>query len=109
MAYNEELAERVLDILRDQPAMEAKKMFGGVGYLVHGNMACGVNEDMLVVRVGPEAYEQRMEQPNTRPFDITGRPMKGWLMVEPAGFSNQSDLESWVKTGLDFALTLPAK
>ena len=109
MAYDEDLAARIHDFLADQPGLEAKKMFGGVGYMVQGNMACGVHKDMLIVRVGPEAYEPSLGLPHTRPFDMTGRAMKGWVMVEPAGFADQFDLERWVQSGLDFALTLPPK
>ena len=109
MAYDEALAERIHDVLAGQPDLEAKKMFGGVGYMVQGNMACGVHKDMLIVRVGPDAYDQSMGYPHTRPFDMTGRPMKGWVMVEPDGFASETDLEAWVQCGLDFALTLPPK
>jgi TfoX/Sxy family transcriptional regulator of competence genes len=109
MAYDEALADRIQDVLAGQPGLEAKKMFGGVGYMVQGNMACGVHKDFLVVRVGPDAYEASMGLPYTRPFDITGRAMKGWVMVEPDSFASQNDLEQWVQTGLDFALTLPPK
>ena len=109
MAYDEALADRIQDVLAGQPGLEAKKMFGGVGYMVQGNMACGVHKDFLVVRVGPDAYEASMGLPYTRPFDMTGRAMKGWVMVEPDSFASQNDLEQWVQTGLDFALTLPPK
>lgn len=109
MAYDETLASRIQDILSGQPSLDAKKMFGGVGYLVQGNMACGVHKDMLIVRVGPEAFDDTMQLPHTRPFDMTGRPMKGWIMVEPAGFESEADLKQWVQTGVDFALTLPPK
>lgn len=109
MPYDEQLADRIQDILVGQPGLEAKKMFGGVGYLVQGNMACGVHKDMLIVRVGPDAFEESMEHPHTRPFDMTGRAMKGWVMVESPGFSSEDDLKVWVQTGLDFALSLPPK
>lgn len=109
MAYDEILAGRIRAILTNQPDLVEKKMFGGVGFLVQGNMATGVHKDMLVVRVGPDGYEQMMTLPHTRPFDMTGREMKGWLLVEPDGFENQADLERWVQSGLQFALTLPAK
>ena len=109
MAYDEELAARIQDILVGQPDLEVKKMFGGMGYLVQGNMACGVYKDMLIVRVGPDAYDESLEYPHTRPFDMTGRAMKGWVMVEPPSFSSKAELKQWVQTGLDFALTLPPK
>ena len=109
MAYDEVLASCIQDVLSGEPGLVAKKMFGGVGYLVQGNMACGVHKDMLVVRVGPDAYDQSMGYPHTRPFDMTGKAMKGWIMVEPAGFASEEDLKVWVQSGLDFALTLPPK
>jgi hypothetical protein len=72
-------------------------------------MACGVNKDHLVVRVGPDNYSDAVIRPHARPFDITGRPMKGWVMIEPAGYGNDEDLANWVQSGIDFALTLPPK
>ena len=108
MAYNLELAERVRSELSGLPFVE-KKMFGGVGYLLHGNMACGVNKDDLIVRVEPEKYNELLEKPHTKPFDMTGRPMKGWIVVEPEGYITQEHLRAWVKEGVEFALTLPPK
>lgn len=108
MAYNLILAERIRGELSGLPVVE-KKMFGGVGYLLNGNMACGVNKDDLIVRVDPEKQNQFLEQPHTKVFDMTGRPMKGWLMVEPAGCEKPEQLRDWVKAGAEFALTLPPK
>jgi hypothetical protein len=76
---------------------------------VSGNMACGVYKDSLIVRVGPERYEKALGRPHTRPFDITGRPMKGWVMVEREGYGSDEALRGWVRQGVDFALTLPPK
>ena len=110
MAYDESLALRVSEILLELPDFEEKKLFGGIGYLIHGNMACGVVEEDLVVRVGPEAYPDMLSQPHTRPFDFTGRPMKGWVMVDFNGDENTDDiLKAWVQRGVEFATTLPAK
>ena len=109
MPYDEDLEGRIRDVLDQQPGLVAKKMFGGVGFMVHGNMACGVHKDMLIVRVGPDAYEQTMQYPHTRPFDMTGRAMKGWVMVEPSGFESDPDLKNWIEQGLNFALTLLPK
>lgn len=109
MAYDENLAERVRQALGEQPELVEKKMFGGVGYLVRGNMACGIHKDMLVVRVGPERYEETLMMPFTLPFDITGRPMKGWVLVWAGGFEKDENLKEWIQQGVDFALTLPAK
>jgi len=84
-------------------------MFGGVGYLLHGNMACGVLDDALIVRVGLEAYEAVLKRPHTSVFNITGRVMRGWVTVNPDGTSNNDDLSEWVEQGIKFALTLPPK
>jgi hypothetical protein len=109
MPYDEGLAQRVEEILGDLPALESKKMFGGVGYMVRGNMACGAQGDYLIVRVGLEGYEEALASPHTRVFDITGRPMRGWVMVAAGGYESDADLRRWVQKGVDFALTLPAK
>lgn len=109
MAYNEQSAQRVRDIIRNQTGLIEKKMFGGVGFLLNGNMACGVNKDDLIIRVGPDNYSNAVMQPHTHPFDITGREMKGWVMVAPTGYANDTDLTDWVQSGIDFALTLPPK
>lgn len=109
MACDEGLAQRIRDVLADLPGLVEKKMFGGVGFMVRGNMACGVNGADLIVRVGPERYENALAIPHTRPFDFTGRPMKGWVMVSPEGYEADSALESWVQQGVDFARSLPAK
>ena len=109
MAYDEGLAQRVRDLLEGHPGYVEKKMFGGVGYMLRGNMACGVNKDDLIVRVGLDRYEEALTQPVARVFDMTGRPMKGWVVVEPQGVEEDEDLEGWVQQGVDFALTLPPK
>jgi TfoX/Sxy family transcriptional regulator of competence genes len=109
MAYDEQLAECVREALGEVPGLVEKKMFGGVGYMVLGNMACGVNEDNLIVRVGPARYKEALEEPHARPFDMTGRPMRGWIYVGPDGHATQQDLEQWVQQGVEFALTLPPK
>jgi len=108
MAYNTKLAERIRSQLDGGPFVE-KRMFGGVGYLLHGNMACGVHADDLIVRVDPEKYEAFLKKPHTRPFDMTGRPMKGWLLVEADGYKTAKQLSTWIKEGVEFALTLPPK
>jgi TfoX/Sxy family transcriptional regulator of competence genes len=108
MAYNLDLAERIRSELNGIPYVE-KKMFGGVGFLLNGNMACGVNKDDLIVRVGPEKHAIFLDKPHLKPFDLTGRPMKGWLMVAPEGYETANQLSAWIKEGVEFALTLPPK
>ncbi|MEW5830174.1 MAG: TfoX/Sxy family protein [Chloroflexota bacterium] len=107
MAYNKDLANRISGLLTEP--LEEKKMFGGVGYLLNGNMAIGVHKDSLIVRVGPEAYAEALSRPHARIFDITGREMKGWVMVAPEGCRDDGSLAGWVQMGLSFARTLPRK
>jgi hypothetical protein len=109
MAYDEALAARVRAALGERGDLVEKRMFGGVGYLVRGNMACGVHGDRVIVRVGPEAYEAALADPHTRPFDLTGRPMTGWVTVGPEGYAIDTALAEWILRGVSFALTLPAK
>jgi len=108
MAYNEKLTERVRTEFGEIPFVE-KKMFGGVGFLIYGNMACGVYKNDLIIRFDPQKYDKLFRKVDTKPFDITGRPMKGWLMVEPAGCKTTKQFSAWIKEGTGFALTLPPK
>ena len=82
MTYNLKLAERIRAELEGMPSVE-KKMFGGVGFLIHGNMAVGVYKEDMIVRIAPAKHERFLKRPHAKLFDITGRPMKGWLAVEP--------------------------
>lgn len=108
MAYNLKLAERIRSQLDGIPVVE-KNMFGGVGFLLNGNMACGVNKDNLIVRIDPEKQNTLLKKPHAKPFDLTGRPMKGWLVVEADGIKTEKQLSTWVKEGVEFASTLPPK
>ena len=108
MAYDQNLAERIRAQLDGIPFVE-KKMFGGVGFLLRGNMACGVNKDDLIVRVDPERHGTLLKKPHAKPFDLTGRPMKGWLLVEAGGCKTEKQLSAWVKEGVEFAYSLPSK
>ncbi len=109
MAYDEGLAQRVRELLEEKPEFNEKKMFGGVCYLLNGNMACGVLNKDLIIRVGPEKYEDSLKLPHTRKFDITGRPMKGWVMVSYEGHESDEDLFEWVQRGINFTFSLPPK
>lgn len=109
MAFDEGLAQRVTELLEEKPGFNEKKMFGGVCYLLNGNMACGVLNEDIIVRVGLERYEDSLKSPHTRKFDMTGRPMKGWIMVSPEGHESDRDLEAWIKKGVSFASSLPPK
>ena len=109
MAYDENLARRIRAELGPMPGLVVKKMFGGVCVLVQGNMACGVHGDDLIVRVGLERYKETLARPHTKLFDLTGRPMSGWVMVTPAGVAGNEELAAWIRMGVEFALSLPAK
>lgn len=109
MAYDEQLAERIRTALKAEPNVTEKKMFGGVAFMVGGNMACGPVGDELMVRVGPVAYDDALARPHARPCDFTGRPMKGMVLVGTPGFASDADLAAWVEAGAAFARSLPAK
>jgi len=109
MAYDENLERRILVVIDGWEGAAAKKMFGGSCHLVHGNMFCGVYKEFLILRLGEEAAGEALSRPHVRPFDITGRPMKGWVMVAPEGFETAGALIGWLKKAHAFALTLAPK
>ena len=109
MAYDEGLATRVRDVLGDRPGLVEKKMFGSLAFLLNGNMACGVRGDDLMVRMDPETSDAALAEPGARPFDMTGRPMQGWLLVSADAHAEDDDLRRWVGRGLDYAGSLPPK
>ncbi len=109
MAYDEAIADRVRKALAKTGRVTERKMFGGIAFMLQGNMCCGVIDDKLMVRVGPEVYEEALSQPNARRMDFTGKPMRGFIYVEPAGFSADKDLDKWVGRAKRFVLTLPPK
>ncbi len=111
MAYDEGLAQRIREILdeTDSGRWSEKKMFGGMAFLISGNMACGILKEDLIVRVGPDVYADTLKKRHVSLFDITGRPMKGWVRIEADGLENDQDLDEWVKAGVNFASTLPPK
>lgn len=109
MAYDQELAGRISEILKHSPEFVEKKMFGGVGYMINGNMAVGVHKDNLIVRLPEAESDQALKLPNVTVFDMTGRPMKGWIMVKPAGVKSDKELRKWVERGTEFAKSFPKK
>jgi TfoX/Sxy family transcriptional regulator of competence genes len=109
MAYDEGLAERVRGLLGGRSDVADKQMFGGIAFLIAGNMACGVSGDDLIVRVDREESEALLTEPGARRFDMTGRAMKGWLLVAPEVTADDGDLERWVRRGEEFAASLPPK
>jgi hypothetical protein len=109
VAYDEGLATRLRDLIGGEPGLAEKKMFGGLAMLLNGNMAVGVHGDGLVVRTDPAQHEQLLAEPGARLFDLTGRPMKGWLLVDAGGCVGDGDLRRWVDRGVAYARTLPPK
>ena len=109
MACDEGLARRVAGALSGLDGVVEKKMFGGLAFMVKGNMALGVHKDRLMVRVGPEGYEEALGRPHCQAMDVTGRPMRGFVMVRPEGLCSDEGLWEWVRAGIEFALSLPEK
>jgi len=109
MAYDEAVAKRVSSALGKISDVVEKKMFGGIAFMVRGNMCCGVIGDRLMLRVGPDRYEAALSRSHAKPMDFTGRPMKGLVYVEPAGFASPRDLKDWIERAMEFSLSLPAK
>jgi TfoX/Sxy family transcriptional regulator of competence genes len=109
MAFSESLAARIRDAIGGMRSVEEKKMFGGVGFLLNGNMLVGVWKDSLIVRLGPEQGDNALKEPHVKEFDITGRAMKGWVLVAPEGVEADDQLKEWIQRATNFVKTLPAK
>ncbi len=109
MPYDERLAGRVRAVMANADGVRERKMFGGLAFLLNGNMCCGLVRNDLMVRVGPDDYEQSLQRAHARAMDFTGKPMKGFVYVSPAGVASETNLRGWVSRGLDFARSLPAK
>jgi TfoX/Sxy family transcriptional regulator of competence genes len=109
MAFDEQLADRVRKALGRRAGLVEKKMFGGLAFLLNGNMSVGVHGNELIVRVAPDESAALLNEPGARVFDITGRPMKGWLLVGGAGITDADSLAKWVRRGAAHAATLPSK
>ncbi len=107
--YNTKLEEKIDAAAQRWQNVEKKKMFGGVCYLLKGNMAFGIYKDSLIVRMDKEQGEQSLKDRNVKPFDITGRPMFGWVMVQEAGWKSAAGLLKWIEVGKRFSLSLPEK
>ena len=109
MACREDLVERIRAALADCTDVSERKTFGGLTFMLRGNMCCGVDKRNLMVRVGPDAYDEALAQPGARLMDFTGRPMKGMVFVGPEGYESDDGLRGWVERGVEYALSLPAK
>lgn len=109
MAFDEGLAQRIRDHLDDRPDVSERRMFGGAAFMIGGNMCCGVVGDELMVRVGPDAYEDALALPHAREMDFTGKPLRGMLYVGTRGIEEDGDLAAWIDRGATFAAGLPKK
>lgn len=105
MAFDTGLAHRIRDLLQEDPRIREKKMFGGLAFLVDGAMAFGIIGDELMVRVGPDRYVESLARSHARPMDFTGRPMRGFVQIEPSGFEEDSELSGWLALGIEYAST----
>jgi TfoX/Sxy family transcriptional regulator of competence genes len=108
MAYDEALAERIRDRLAGTPGVAEKKMFGGLAFLTDGNMTVGVHQDDLMARIDPADTAAALDRPGARPFDMTGRPMRGWILVDGEALDDDV-LDTWLTDAKAFVATLPPK
>ena len=109
MAYDAKLAQRVRNALKSSKGVTEREQFGGVAFLIRGNVACGIIGDDMLLRVGPDRHDEAMKSKDAKPFSLTGRPSKGWILIRPAGLKSPATLKKWVHMGVDFAMTLPPK
>jgi hypothetical protein len=109
MAFDEKLAERIRKRLGTRKGLAEKKMFGGIAFLLNGNMCCGVHKQDMIIRLDPEQTEKALAEPHARAFDLTGRPMKGWLLVAGEGVVPDAALGKWIDVATSYAGSLPAK
>lgn len=109
MPYDEGVAERLRDVFSGRDDIVEKKMFGGIAFMHRGNMCCGIVRDVLMARVGPDAYETALARQHVREMDFTGKALKGFVYVDPAGFAEDVDLRKWVAMCEQFTASLPAK
>jgi TfoX/Sxy family transcriptional regulator of competence genes len=109
MPFDEALADRVRRLLSSRTGVVERKMMGGVCFMIDGNMCCGVSGGSVMVRVGQEAYTRLLAEPHVRPLEFAGRRPKGFVVVDPEGWSAAADLPAWIGRGIDVAAALPAK
>jgi TfoX/Sxy family transcriptional regulator of competence genes len=109
MAYSESLSRRLRQLLAQHNNIEEKKMFGGVGFLLNGNMLVGVWKESMIVRLGPDEGDKALKERHVKEFDITGRAMKGWILIAPTGLKEDDQLDAWIQRAVNFVGTLPGK
>jgi TfoX/Sxy family transcriptional regulator of competence genes len=107
--YNQHLDDRINKVVGKWQGVTRKKMFGGTAHLLNGNMLVGVYKDYLIVRLSEEQFADALKRPAAKPMDITGKPMKGWLMVSERGWTKDPDLKMWISEAKKFVKTLPKK
>ena len=109
MPYNKSIEDNIGAVAGKWKNLDKKKMFGGICYLINGNMCFGIYKDFLIVRAGKDTAEKKLKEKHTKPFDITGKVMKGWVMVAEGGWKKEADLKNWLEIGKKFARSLPEK
>lgn len=110
MAYDEDLANRVRELILTEDGVSEQRMFGGLAFLINGNMAVSASgQGGLLLRVDPAETDSLADQPHAAPFEMRGRPMQGWLRVAPEGVGTKRELERWVSRGVAHARSLPSK
>ncbi len=109
MAFDEALADRIRDVLAARSELSERRMFGGIAFMLAGNMCCGVIGEDLMVRLDPADAERALQEPHTRPMDFTGKPPKNMIYVDAGGTTGDEDLAKWVDAGADYAMSLPPK
>ena len=109
MAFDQELADRVRELLSPREGLTERRMFGGIGFMLNGNLLVGVRKDSLLVRLGPEQGEEALKEAHVSEFNITGRSMKGWVLVAPEGIEQDDQLSGWIQRALEYVGQLPTK
>lgn len=109
MSYNQELEQRIDQLINSFGEITKKKMFGGIGYMMNGNMCFGIHKEYLILRLSTEKASEMLKEEYTKPFDITGRPMKGWVMISPDKIETEEKLSGFLETGIEFVKSLPPK
>jgi len=109
MTFSERTVHQIRRAIGNTPGLSERPLYSGVAFMLRGNMCCGMIDDNLVVRVGPDTYDDALREPHTRPMDFTGRPLPGFVYVERAGFASSNSLRQWIDRGVSFVRTLPPK
>ncbi|QDT89532.1 TfoX/Sxy family protein [Gimesia algae] len=109
MVFDEDLAQRVRQLMKRRKGFSERKMFGGICFMLHGNMCCGVIRDRLMLRLGEKRAQKALQEPATREMDFTGKPLKSMIYVEQPGYASAEDLKYWINQAVKFAQSLPAK